>query len=405
MLKSYVYKLYQNKHSKVLIEEIELASKIYNHCIALHKRYYKLFKEHLKLNDLQKHITKIKKRDRYLEWNRLNSQSIQDITQRIERGYRLFFNLVKKKRKSSPPSFKQHWKYKSFTLKQCGYKLLDGNSIRVGKYKYRFHKSREIEGEVKTLTIKRDNLGNLYLVFALDVENKVNIKSKTGKIAGFDFGCKVFLTSNSGEEIESPYYLERSEKKIRKAQRVFSRKGEKYKGKRILFNKRSNSWKRARMNLVRCHEKIANQRKDFNFKLARRLLNENDILVFEDLNMRWMQSRHGKKVLEHSFSQFISILKFKSEENDKRIIEINQFYPSSQLCSECGYQNKDLKLNEREWKCLQCGVHRHRDVNAAKNIIIEGMREMNLIEVGAPTSEFRISETQYFEHYPHSNRN
>ena len=215
-MKTYCFKLYNSKRDKYLHLKISLACEIYNHCIALHKCYYRLYKKSLNVYVLQKHLTKLKKQEKYSHWNELGSQAIQDITERIDRAYKLFFRNHKTGIKSAPPSFKKRRNYKSFTLKQAGYKLLENNRIRIGKKVYRYFKSREIEGNIKTLTIKRDTLGDIYLYFVVDiVDNPVGFR--TGEIVGFDFGLKTFLTASNGEDIKSPMFFVQIKKEIKRA--------------------------------------------------------------------------------------------------------------------------------------------------------------------------------------------
>ncbi len=140
-MKTYSFKLYTSNKNKHLHQQINLACEIYNHCIALHKRYYRLYGKYLHVHGLQKHITKLKKLPKYGHWKGLNSQAIQDITQRIDRAYKLFFRNLKAGVRTAPPSFRKRWKYRSFSLKQTGYKLLQGNNIRIGNRVYRYFKS------------------------------------------------------------------------------------------------------------------------------------------------------------------------------------------------------------------------------------------------------------------------
>ena len=137
-MKAYKFKLYNHKRNKHLLRQINLAAEIYNHCIALHKRYYRLYGKHLSANTLKKHLTKLKKLDKHTHWTQLGSQAIQDIAERIDRGYKLFFRNLKAGIKSAPPNFKKRIKYKSFTLKQAGYKILQDNYIRIGRRIYRY---------------------------------------------------------------------------------------------------------------------------------------------------------------------------------------------------------------------------------------------------------------------------
>ena len=173
-MKTYCFKLYKAKRNRKLHKVINIAGIIYNHCIALHKRYYRLLKKSLNIYKLQKHLTKLKKIGKFSYFKEVGSQAIQDITQRIDRACKLFFRNLKHQIRTAPPSFKKIRKYKSFTLKQAGWKLLKDNAIEINKQKYKYFKSRDIEGIVKTITIKRDTLGDIYLYFVCETnENKV----------------------------------------------------------------------------------------------------------------------------------------------------------------------------------------------------------------------------------------
>jgi putative transposase len=205
----------------VLARRINIAGIIYNHCIALHRRYYRLYGKHLNQYALMRHITKLKKREQYSYWSIVGSQAIQDIIQRIEKAYLLFFRNLKAGIKTAPPGFKKVKKYKSFTLKQAGWKLLDGNKIRIGSQTYKYSKSRALPVDIKTVTIKRDALGDLWLCFS--AEEEVEIPDRTGKIAvGYDFGLKTFLVGSDGSSYESPMYYQRALKELKKAHQNLS---------------------------------------------------------------------------------------------------------------------------------------------------------------------------------------
>lgn len=243
-MKTYKFKLYSSKRNKKLHRQINIAGSIYNHCIALHRRYYRIFKKSLTTFSLSKHLAKLKKLSKYTHWKLVGSQAIQDISERIGRAYALFFHNLKNNIKTSPPCFKKIRKYKSFTLKQAGYKYTSqDNSIIIQKQKYRFFKSREIEGKICTVTVKRDSLGDIYIYFVCkNDENKV--LARTGKSVGFDFGLKTFLTSSDGQDIESPLFFRRNSSAIAKANRRLARK-----------KHGSASRKRMKAELCRLHKK------------------------------------------------------------------------------------------------------------------------------------------------------
>ncbi|MDI3534750.1 MAG: putative transposase [Thermosediminibacterales bacterium] len=359
-MKTYCFKLYQSKRNRMLHKSIDIAGRIYNHLIALHKRYYRLYGKHLNVNKLMKHITKLKKQKRFAYWKLLGSQAIQDIAQRIDRSYKLFFENRRRNIKSAPPSFKKIKKYKSFTLKQAGYKLLDGNRIVIMGNVYKYFKSRDIEGKVKTLTVKRDSLEDIYIYLTCETEEAV-VESRSGKSVGLDFGLKKFLTASDGKIIESPLFFKQGMKEIRKLNKSLSRK-----------KKGSNNYKRALLALARAYKKITNQRRDYYFKLAKKLAEEYAMICIEDLNIKAMQRLWGRKVSDLGHSQFVNILKYQCAKTGTTVVEIPRFYPSSKTCSDCGYVLDDLPLNTRVWICPECGSIHNRDLNAAINILRVG---------------------------------
>jgi len=247
-MKTLKFKLYSHKRNRHLKRSINAAGVIYNHCIALHRRYYRMWDKHLNCAKLQAHIAKLRKRKEF--WQQVGSQAVQDICQRIEKGYQLFFKYHDKGVK--PPGFKKVKKYKSFTLKQAGYKFLGGNQVKIGSRVYQFWNSRKIEGTVKTVTIKRTPIGELFMVVVVEDVVESQIRFETGKIAGFDFGLKTFLTCSEELQVESPLFLKQAINALKRANRQHSRK-----------TKGSFRREQARLNLARKHEDVVNQRTDW----------------------------------------------------------------------------------------------------------------------------------------------
>ena len=364
IIKTYCFKLYKSKRNKKLHKQINIAGLIYNHCIALHKRYYRLFHKSLNMYQLINHLAKLKKISRFAYMNELGSQAVQEIAQRIDRAYKLFFRNLRHKIRTAPPSFKKVLKYKSFTLKQCGYKYTgEDNSIIIRKQKYHFFKSREVEGRIKQLTVKRDTLGDIYIYFICeDDENEV--LARTGKNVGFDFGLKTFLTASDGKDIKAPLFFRQNANAIKMASRNLSRKA-----------KGSNNRKKAKIALARLHKKVANQRNNFHWQTANKLVGEYALICIEDLNLKAMQKRFGRKISDLGFADFVSMLKYKAHRAGASVVEVDRFFPSSQLCSDCGYRNTETKnLTIRKWACPKCGNIHNRDRNASINIEREGSR-------------------------------
>ncbi|WP_375494341.1 RNA-guided endonuclease InsQ/TnpB family protein [uncultured Nostoc sp.] len=375
-MKTLKFKLYQHKRNRFLKRSINAAGIIYNHCIALHKRYYRMWGKHLNCAKLQAHIAKLRKRNSF--WQSVGSQAVQDICQRIEKAYQLFFKHNKKGVR--PPGFKKVKKYKSFTLKQAGYKFLGGNRVKIGSRVYQFWKSREIEGTVKTLTIKRTPLGELFMVVVVDEGSKPEVEVKTSKIAGFDFGLKTFLTCSDGTTIDSPQFLKQSLKIVAKSCRHHSRK---LKGDapNVANASLSANRERARKNLVRKYEDISNRRTDWFWKLAHELTDKFDVLCFETLNLKGMQRLWGHKISDLAFGEFLQILEWVAKKKNKLVVFIDQWYPSSKTCSHCGHVLEKLDLSVREWRCPSCQSVNGRDENAARNIQMVGASTIGLGDV------------------------
>lgn len=358
------YKLYRADRNRRLNRQRMAAGQVWNHCIALHKRYFRRFKIHLSQNRLKARIAFVRNHLRP-EWKKLGSQAVQDVIERIERGYKLFFQAKREnsRRKVHPPSFKKVSRYRSFTLKQAGWKLFSPGRVKVGGCVYRFHHSRDIEGQVKTVTIARDAVGDFWIVFSVETEETAPIKAATGRTAGFDFGLKQFLTGPDGTAIQMPQPLKADLKRLRKASRNLSRK-----------QKGSNGRKRAKKTLARLHRRIADRRRDFHHQLARELAQRFDVLCIEDLCLGGMKVLWGRKVSDLGFADFVSILEHHCRKAGKSLIKIDRYFPSSKLCSHCGHVQKELSLRDRTWACPACGVSHDRDRNAAVNIEREGLR-------------------------------
>lgn len=383
VIRSYKYKLYNNStRNASLIQDIELYSEVYNHCVALYNRYYKIYKKHIGKYDLQKHLTKIKRLYK-TRWSILGSQAIQDITDRLDKSYKLFFWNLKHGVKASPPKFKSRKRYKSFTLKQVGYKLNQKESeIIINKRKYKYFNSRSFDGTVKTLTVKRNHKGELFIIFAVKQEIKPKIGFETGKMAGFDFGLGTFLVDSDGKKFDSPQYLHESLEKLQKLSMSFSKK------KRGSSNRR-----KAKMQLLSFYEKIANQRNDWQWKMALEIVKLYDVICLETLSFKEMQSskdkmKHqntarAKKVLDLSPGSFYEKIVHKAAEYGKTVVFINKWFPSTKTCHNCGYVNHNLTEQDRAWTCPCCHATHDRDHNAAKNILREGTSSLGIDTVNS----------------------
>ena len=367
VIKTYKFKLYKNKKNRHLDDGINIAATIWNYCIAMHRRYYRLYGKHLSANRLMKHITKVK-RTLYPEWQALGSQAIQDVVQRVDRSYKAFFDHVKQKRhgRRSPPSFKKRSRYSSFTLKQAGYAFHADNKVTIMGREYKYCKSRPVEGTIKTLTVKRNALGEIYLIVVIRQECN-DILPRAGKAVGMDFGLKHFLNLDDGSAIDSPQWYKASLKELRAAHRAVSR-----------CQKGSRNRRRAIRDLERIYQRISNRRRDWFFKLANQLVGEYAIICIEDLNLDGMKRLWGRKVSDLAFSKFVSILEWVASNAGSTVVKIDRWAPSSKACHVCGTVNAALALKQRSWECDCCHAILNRDTNAAINIKRMGLTQLGI---------------------------
>ena len=367
LIRTMRFKLMRSKKNRKLHREIEQFARVYNHFIALIERYYRLFKKHPSANRLKKLLPKLKRTRRFLWIKNLPSQALQDVVERIDRAYKGFFERRKEGKKAGRPYFKRSSSYKSFTLKQAGWELVGEHSLRIGDFVFKFHKSREIPSEkVKTVTIKRDKIGDIYVFFVVKSTEFVPKRCATGKSVGIDFGFDQFLTLSDGTSVNAPMFFERDLCHVKQLSRSMSRK-----------THNSKSWNSTRLDLNRAYRTIQNKRDDWHWRLAHELCQKYDLICFETLNFKLFQRKHGKKVQDFGFVNLVKKLTYLAKRYGTQIVFVDRFFPSSQLCNACGYQNPELKaLKIREWICPACGAYHERDLNAAKNIHDEGGRAL-----------------------------
>jgi putative transposase len=368
--RTYKYRLYRcDKKDRHLRHKLFVASTIWNHFIALQRRYCRLTGQYITLDQMNRHVLKLRKTQRFALWQDLQSQVCQEVCRRVDDAYQRFFKGLAKGR----PKFKKARKYRSFTFPQSGYQLVDYNHnqpkpngqfkrargrVQIDGVTYKFVQHRPMQRQIKTLTIKRDPVGRLWLVFSV-VEEMVIAEARTGKSGGFDFGLKTFLTDDEGRARSSPLFYTQTIDKTRRLHRALSRKV-----------KGSKRYQRARRALARHSGAVANARLDHHFKLAHELCDEYDVLYFEDLNLAGMKRPWGRKVSDLGFGQFLTILAWVAFKRGKQVIKIDRFTPTTKTCSGCG-QRHDLTLRDRILKC-DCGLVMDRDHNAAINIKTAG---------------------------------
>lgn len=287
----------------------------------------------------------------------VNSQTLQFTLRSLDTAYRNFF-----RGNAKFPRFKSRKKENSFTVPQHT-KLIDGK-IHVPKFKegIKCIVHREVKGPVGKMTFSKTSTGT-YFVCIL-IKEQYQPKEKTGAVCGVDLGLKDFAITSDGIKFKNNRYTQKYKTDLAKAQKHLSRKQE-----------GSNSFERQKRKVAAIHEKISNTRQDTLHKVSHQLVSEYDIIAIEDLNVKGMMSNRklSKHIADAGWGTFVRFLEYKADWNDKQVVKINRFYPSSKTCSVCGWINQDLNLSDREWTC-QNGHHLDRDENAAQNILNEGLK-------------------------------
>ena len=356
MHKAFKFRLLPTKEQEVLlVKHFGCSRFIYNHFLAEKQKHYLENKETLKFNVCQNMLIKQKK-DEGFEWlKEVNSQCLVATLVNLETAYTNFF-----KKKSNFPKFKSKKNKNSFQVPQH-VTLKEHNAVQIPKFKegIEFIKHRELKGVIKSATISKNSSGKYYISFMCVVE-KPNTHKKTGKSIGIDLGLKDFIITSEGQRYCNPKFLKKYEIKLARKQRILSRK-----------EKGSKGSDKARIAVAKVHDKITNSRNDMQHKVSSKLVRDYDLIAIEDLNVKGMVKNHklAKAISDVAWSSFVTKLKYKAEWNDKEVIVVDRFYPSSKTCSCCDHVKESLSLDERTWTCSKCNTIHDRDVNASKNIL------------------------------------
>lgn len=353
-MQAYKYKLYKTKRIKHIDNMLKEAAFTWNKALAMQKRYYSLYGKYINKYQLQKWF------DKRIKRHYLGSQVRQEIIERLDTAYNRFFKKVAQR----PPKFKKSADFVSIMYKQSGYRLSDNELILNRKFRFKFSKSREFEGTIKRIIVKRSRVNEYYVVIVTDAKPKEYRKTHNGASVGIDFGLKTYLTMSDGSEYYNPQFLKSNLAEVKRKSHNLSK-----------CKKGSNNRKKKRLELARLHETLHNKREDYQFKLAHKLCRKYDYIFIEDLRLTGMTKMWGRKMNDLAHATFIEKLEYIASKYGVVVHKIDRWYASSKTC-ECGYVNKSLKLSDREWVCPECGVVNHRDLNAANNILRRGIYEL-----------------------------
>jgi putative transposase len=307
------------------------------------------------------------------EWLKdVNSQSLQGATLHLDNAFTKFF-----REKAGFPKFKSRKNpVQSFNVPQNYVLNYENNMIylpKIGDVKTKLHRKLG-EGELKTATVSRTPTGKYYISILVDNEKEAPAKAIFNEkvTVGIDVGIKDFAVLSNGEKIENRKYLKSSMQRLAVLQRRMSRK-----------QKGSNNKNKARIAVSKLHEKISNQRHDFQHKLSSKLISENQAVALETLNVSGMLKNHclAQAISDASWSSFVEKLEYKAEWYGKTVLHIGRFEPSTKICNVCGHYKKDMTLAVREWECPDCNTNHDRDINAAINIKKFALDKQNLIGI------------------------
>ena len=375
MLRAIKIRLYPNKTQEQTLNKVLGCYRfVYNHMLALKQNTYKENKTSLGLGELSKYFHgQLLKDEQYVWLKEQNTKVMKQAIRQMLTAYDRFF----KQHNGFP-------KFKSKKDKQSALFPIDAISKRnefnerkitltkpLKNIKFRssdlyFRRLQKYNKDIRSATLSKTKSGNFFLSILIEMEDTELKKFEhTNKQVGIDLGVKDFVITSDGEVFENKHFFKKKEKQVKKLQRQLSRK-----------IKGSNNRKKVQIRVARLFERITNEKDAYIHYVANELLTYFDTIFMEDLNVKGILKNHhlAKAIQEIGFYKFKEALINKAIVNDKRVVFIDRFYPSSKTCSQCGYKKRDLKLRDRFWVCPICGRKHDRDVNAAMNILLEGQR-------------------------------
>ena len=366
MLKAYKYRIYPNNEQKIQIAKTFGCCRfVYNQTLAYRKEAYEKEKKSVSKTDCNNYCNRELKKE--YEWlKEVDKFALTNAIYNMDAAFQKFF-----REHAGYPKFKRkHNNHKSYTTNFTNGDIaadFEDGKIKLPKLKQvkaKLH--REFEGQIKSATVSQVPSGKYYV--SILVETQQEELPHTDKNTGLDLGVKDLCITSDGEKYKNPKTIRKYEKKLAKLQRKLSHK-----------EKRSRNYYKTKKKIALCHEKITNTRKDYLHRVSHGIISENQVIVSENLQIKNMVKNHhmAKSISDVSWHELTRQLEYKAKWNGREYIKIDTFYASSQMCSACGYKNIATKdLSVREWICPVCGAKHDRDVNAAKNILAEGLRRI-----------------------------
>ena len=371
--KAYKFRIYPNKNQQAFIHQTHGHCRfVYNHFLELWNTSYEEEGKGLNRSIMSKMLTKLKKQDETAWLRNVDSVALQASYENLIDAFKRFF-----KKQNKYPRFKSKKNpVQSYTTKNTNNNIaIVGNQMKLPKLGLvKFVKSREIEGRILKATIKYNASGTFYVSVLCEVPDFKPLP-KTNETVGIDLGITDFAVLSDGRKVDNQRFTAKMEQKLKREQRKLSRRYEQAK-KECRDLRECMNYQKQRRKVACLRERVAFQREDFLNKLSTELIRQYDVICLEDLNTKGMMKNHklAKARADVSWSEFVTKLKYKAKWLDRKIVEIDRFYPSSQICHTCSHRDGKKPLDIRVWTCSSCGTTLDRDINASKNILIEGLR-------------------------------
>ena len=366
MLKAYKYRIYPNNEQKMQIAKTFGCCRfVYNQTLAYRKESYEKERKSLsKIDCLNYCVRQLKKEH---EWLRgVDKFALTNAVRNMDAAYQKFF-----KEHAGYPKFKsKHDSHKSYKTNFTNDNIavdFESNRVKLPKLKgVKAKLHRNFSGQIKSATVSQVPSGKYFVSILVETEH--GELPYTNRNIGIDLGIKELCITSDGKKYENPKTVKKYENKLAKLQRRLAHK-----------KKGSQNYRKAKKKIALCYEKMTNARQDYLHKISHEIVSENQVIVSENLQVKDMAKNHrlAKFIGDASWYELTRQLEYKAKWNGRKYIKIDTFYSSSQLCSVCGYQNPETKdLSVREWTCPVCGTKHDRDVNAAKNVLKEGLKQM-----------------------------